>query len=115
MFLDNLLISAAFAQDDVAAAVGTQDAWISIIPFVLIFAVFYFLVIRPQQKRLTEQDKLVRSIKSGDRVVFSGGLHGKVVKVDEAAAQATIEIASGVEVLIDRDAIFSLEKKPENK
>ena len=111
--LDKLLISPAYAQDSLEQmeAVAGPSALVSIIPFVLIFAVFYFLVIRPQQKRLVEQDKLVRSIKAGDKIVFSGGIHGKVKKVDELAATAVVEIASGVELTIERDAILSLENK----
>ncbi|MCL2474354.1 MAG: preprotein translocase subunit YajC [Alphaproteobacteria bacterium] len=115
MFLDNLFVSMAYAQDATETIAEAQPIWLSMLPFILIFAVFYFLVIRPQQKRLVEQDKLIRSVKPGDRVILSGGIHGKIIKIDETAAQVTVEIASGVEILIDREAILSLENKSESK
>lgn len=109
-------VSSAFAQEAVAAVPDQTQAMMSYIPFVLIFAVFYFLVIRPQQKRLSEQDRMVKSLQKGDRVVTSSGIHGKVAKIDDSEpGQLILEIADGVQIKIDRDNIAGLEVKPEAK
>jgi len=79
-----------------SAAAGTGGAGgflISIMPLVLIFAVFYFLLIRPQQKKMKEHQAKVGSVKKNDEVVTGGGLVGKAVKVDDEFVE--IEIASG--------------------
>jgi preprotein translocase subunit YajC len=82
------------------------------LPFVLIFGVFYFLVIRPQQKKLADQDKMVKALQRGDRVVTSGGIHGKITKI-ENEGQLILEIAEGVQIKIERDNITALESKPQ--
>ncbi len=82
-----------------SAAAGSGGAGgflISIMPLVLIFAVFYFLLIRPQQKKMKEHQAKVGSVKKNDEVVTGGGLVGKAVKVDDIYVE--IEIASGVRV-----------------
>ena len=105
----NILVSAAMAQDVVPQ--GTEEpssAMMSYLPFVLIFGVFYFLVIRPQQKKLADQEKMIKALQRGDRVVTSGGIHGKISKI-EGDMQLMLEIADGVQIKIDRDNITALE------
>lgn len=109
--LSNVLVSAAYAQEAAPAPVTTQSALMNYLPFVLIFAVFYFLVIRPQQKRLADQEKMVKALQRGDRVVTSSGIHGKISKLDER--QLMLEVADGVEIKIDRENIAALETPPE--
>lgn len=82
------------------------------LPLILIFAVFYMLIIRPQQKKLDEQSKMIKALQRGDRVVTTGGIHGKVAQIEEGKT-ITLEIATGVEIKIDRDNIQALEAKPE--
>ncbi len=109
----DFIISSAFAQESVPAPQSGTDVLMNYLPFILIFLVFYVLVIRPQQKRLSEQDKMVRALKRGDRIVTSSGIHGKVAKIDEKDDFLMLEIAEGVQVKIDRSNVSSLEAKTE--
>jgi len=77
-----------------------------LIPFVLIFAIMYFLVIRPQQKRMKEQQALLASVKRGDEVTISGGMYGKVVQVEEKTV--LVEIARNTQVKFDKGAIQNI-------
>ncbi|WP_128892270.1 preprotein translocase subunit YajC [Erythrobacter sp. HKB08] len=84
---------------DFLSAAGAGEAppfWLQILPWVAIFAVFWFLLIRPQMRQQKEHREKIASIKKGDQVVTAGGLVGKVVKVDDDYAD--IEIAQGVRV-----------------
>ena len=98
-------ISQALAQD-AAAAPGGFDL-ISILPLVLIFVVFWFLLIRPQQKKMKEHRAMVAAVKRGDRIVTSGGIIGEIVKV-QSDTEVLVEIADGVRVRIQRPAISEI-------
>jgi preprotein translocase subunit YajC len=74
-----------------------------IIMLVVMFAIFYFLLIRPQQKRAKQHKELVNNLKAGDQVVTAGGIHGKIVAVQDALV--TLEIASNVRIKISRSSI----------
>jgi preprotein translocase subunit YajC len=83
-------------------------------PLVLIFIVFYFLMIRPQQKRQKAQQALVRAAKRGDRIVTAGGIMGVITKANDADNDVEVEIAQGVKVRIVRSAISEvLNRNPE--
>jgi preprotein translocase subunit YajC len=111
--LTHIFISSALAQDATAAAPeATQAAMMNYLPFILIFGVFYFLVIRPQQKKLSDQEKMIKALQRGDRVVTSGGIHGKIAKIEEEKF-VMLEIAEGVQVKIDRENVSALEAKPQ--
>lgn len=87
----------AYAQAAGAAQSGsTTGAIVSLLPLVLIFVVFYFLMIRPQQKRMKALQDAVGAVKKGDTVVTAGGLIGKVTKVDETEVE--IELGTNVKV-----------------
>ncbi|MGB9154057.1 MAG: preprotein translocase subunit YajC [Alphaproteobacteria bacterium] len=113
-----LFISSAWAQgpipqvQDAAPGImgGSQSALMGYLPFILIFAVFYFLVIRPQQKKFDEQNKMVKALQRGDRVVAVGGIHGKITKL-EGDDLLIVEIAEGVQIKIDRTSVQGLEAK----
>jgi preprotein translocase subunit YajC len=75
----------------------------TLIFFGLIFVVFYFMILRPQQKRTKERQKMLEAIKKGDKVITSGGIHGKVVSIDEKSA--LIEVDDNVKLKFDRTAI----------
>ncbi len=96
-----MLIAPAFAQG--ASADGGSSFLIQLLPLVLIFAVFYFLLIRPQQKRVKEHKAMVAAVQRGDRVVTAGGIQGKVARVDEDTV--TVEIAPEITVKIVRDTL----------
>lgn len=87
------------------------DAFTMLIPFVLIIVMMYFLILRPQQKRMREHQDLVKNLRRGDTVVTSGGLVGKVTKVGEE--QIEVEIADGVRVRQVRSMISGVRAKGE--
>lgn len=102
-----MFISTAFAQD--AAGGG---AMVQILPLILIFVVFYFLLIRPQQKKARQHREMVAGLKRGDRVVTGGGLHATVAKVEDEAT-VILEIAPNVRVKAQRHTIAELAARPE--
>jgi len=102
-----MLISPAYAQ---AASPGGGDFFISLLPLILIFAVFYFLLIRPQQRKVKEHRALVDSLKRGDQVLTSGGIFGKITKVEENTVN--VEIAKDVQVQVQRSTIADVVNKP---
>ena len=84
-----------------------------IVLLVLIFAIMYFLLIRPQQKRVKEHQKMVEGLRRGDEVVTQGGLIGKVTKVHEDSGEVMVEIAEGVKVRVVRQTIAQVKSKTE--
>lgn len=104
-------ISTAYAQgaDD---AVGGGGGLIQLLPLVLIFVVFWFLLIRPQQKKMKQHKSMVEGLRRGDRIVTGGGLIGTVTKViDDSEAQ--VELAEGVRVRVLRHTIQDIVNKSE--
>ena len=105
-----MFITPAYAQ---SAAAG-PSAITSLLPFILIFVIMWFLLIRPQQKRLKEHREMIAAIKRGDKIITAGGLIGKVTAVGtENSDEVTIEIASGVKVVAVKSMITSVVNKPE--
>ncbi len=86
-----------------AAAPAGDAGFASLIPLVLIMVIFYFLLIRPQQKKLKEHKAMVEATKKGDSVVTGGGIFGKVTDVKDDIL--IVEIADGVKVKVKRDTI----------
>ncbi len=84
-----------------------------IIPLLLIFAIMYFLLIRPQQKKLKEHQAMVAALRRGDRVITQGGVVGKVTKVKDDDNEIEVEIASGVNVRVVRSTIATVLNKTE--
>ena len=89
------IINLAFAQT--AQATGGQSFIIQLLPLILIFVVFYFLLIRPQQKRVKQHKEMVSSLKVGNQIITSGGILAKRVKVDDDNF-ITVSISEGVAV-----------------
>lgn len=85
----------------------------SLIPLILIFGIMYFLLIRPQQKKLKEHQMMVVALRRGDQVITQGGIMGKVVKVKDDVAEVEVEIASGVTVRVIRSTIATVVNKTE--
>ncbi|MGE4063556.1 MAG: preprotein translocase subunit YajC [Rhodospirillaceae bacterium] len=102
-------ISPAFAQ--AAGAAGQPNAFMSFLPLLLIFVVFYFLLIRPQQKKLKEHRAMLTALRRGDRIVTNGGIIGLVTKVEDR--ELIVEIADGVRVHVARDMVASVVSKTE--
>ena len=105
-----MLITPAYAQ---AAAGGDANSMLmSLLPFALIFVIMYFLILRPQQKKVKDHAELVKNIRRGDTVVTSGGLVGKVTKVVDDD-QIEFEISDGVRVRQMRQMISGVRSKGE--
>jgi preprotein translocase subunit YajC len=75
----------------------------TLIFFALIFVIFYFMILRPQQKRAKERQKLLESLKKGDKVITSGGLHGKIVNVDEKTI--LLDVGDNLKLKFERSAV----------
>jgi len=105
-----MLISPAFAQ--VPGLGGDGGMLMSLLPFILIFVIMYFLILRPQQKRAKEHTELVKNLRRGDTVITSGGLMGKVTKVVDDE-QIEVEIADGVRVRQVRAMVTGVRAKGE--
>ena len=101
----------AYAQG--APGVGGPGPIMTIVPFILIFAIMYFMVIRPQQKKAKDHRELLGKLKKNDEVMTSGGIYGKVVDLKETVV--TIEVAPNVRIRVARPqiaAVLSAEKAP---
>ena len=83
------------------------------VPFILIFVIMWFLIIRPQQRRVRAHQEMIKNVRRGDTVVTSGGIIGKVTKVVEDAADVEVEIAGGVRVKVARAMISEVRAKSE--
>ncbi|MCY3986503.1 MAG: preprotein translocase subunit YajC [Candidatus Dadabacteria bacterium] len=79
------------------------SAFSAILPFIIIFALFYFLIIRPQQRQSRERKNMLAEVKRGDSVITTGGMHGRVISVD--GDDLTVEIAKGVNIRMVRSGI----------
>ena len=103
-----MFISSAFAQTAPAAAAGgdMQSTLMYMLPLVLMFVVLYFVMIRPQMKKQKEHKAMIDALAKGDEVATAGGLLGKVVKLADNAV--TLEIATGVEVQLQRSAVVQV-------
>ncbi len=102
----DFFITPAWAQ---AAAGGTASTLTTILPLVLIFVVFYFLLIRPQTKRAKEHREMVGKLASGDEVVTNGGILGRISDVSESFV--TLEVAAGVAIRVQKVQIAQLMPK----
>jgi preprotein translocase subunit YajC len=106
-----MFVSTAFAQEAMPGA-GAPDAMLQLLPIVLIFVVFYFLLIRPQQKKVKQHKEMLGALRRGDRIVTGGGIIGTITKVvDDDEVQ--VEIAEGVRVRVQRPAISGVLAKTE--
>jgi preprotein translocase subunit YajC len=83
------------------------------VPFILIFVIMWFLIIRPQQRRVKLHQEMIKNVRRGDTIVTSGGIIGKVTKVTEDAADIEVEIADGVKVKVARAMISDVRSKSE--
>lgn len=103
MSLLDFLIPAAHAQ---AAGGAAPNVWLQLIPLVLLFVVFWFLLIRPQMKRQKEHRQMVEKLAKGDEAVTSGGIAGRIEEVGESFI--TVEIADGVRVKVQKGAVNAI-------
>ena len=103
-----MFVTPAYAQD----AGGAAGAFASFVPLILIFAIMYFLLIRPQPKKLKEHKAMVEALRRGDQIVTQGGIIGKVTKVKEDG-ELEVEISEGVKVRVLRHTVAAVLSKTE--
>jgi len=101
-----LLLMQPSGQDGGSGLVST------LVMFGLIFLIFYFMIIRPQQKRQRERQKLLEALKKGDKIVTGGGLHGTIVGMEEKTV--LVQIADGVKVKVDRGSVAAVTREGES-
>lgn len=103
-----MFITEALAATETAAAAATAAAEPSpmtgfLIQLILVFAIFYFILIRPQQKKMRERDEMLNAIQPKDEIITGGGVYGKVIKADGDVL--TVEIAEGVRIKVSRSSV----------
>ena len=100
----DFFISNAYAQD-----AATSGGLMSFLPLIVIFAVFYFMLIRPQMKRSKEHKQLVSQLAKGDEVITNGGLLGRITDVSDSFV--TLEVADNIKIKIQRQAVANVMPK----
>src|SRR5437016_237162 len=105
------MLPALLAQAQSPAPTGPGGGIGFFVPFIFIFIIMYFVIIRPQKKRQEQQQKLVASIKTGDRVVTNGGIHGLISNVKETTV--IVKVADNVKVEMEKSAIATVLKSAE--
>jgi preprotein translocase subunit YajC len=108
--MELLVITPAFAQG--LGGGGSGDLVLQLVPFLLIFVIMYFLIIRPQQRRVKEHQELVKNVRRGDTIVTTGGIVGKVTKATDDP-EIEVEIADGVRVKLVRTMISEVRTRGE--
>ena len=105
-----MFITPAYAQ---AAGGAASNPIMQFLPLILIFAIMYFLMIRPQQKKAKQHRAMVEALRRGDQVITQGGVIGKVSRVKEGENEVEVEIAEGVKVRIVKSTIVQVLNKTE--
>jgi preprotein translocase subunit YajC len=105
-----MLISPAYAQPVTGA--GGGDLFVSVLPLILIFVVFYFLLIRPQQQKMKAHRQMIENLKKGDQVLTAGGIIGRITRV-EADNALMVEIAPNITVKVARGTVSDVLNKPQ--
>lgn len=100
------MTSIAYAMGQGGAAGGQGGGFSAFVPLILMFAIFYFLLIRPQQKKTKQHRELLSNIKKGDRIITGGGIHGRVTGITESTL--TVEIADKVRIKINRGSVSAV-------
>lgn len=103
-----MFVTPAYAQ--AAGGAGGAGAIAQFVPLLLIFVIMYFLILRPQQKRMKEQRNMIAELKRGDQVVTQGGIIGKITDVKDD--EVTVEIAQGVKIRVVRATIAQVVSQP---
>jgi preprotein translocase subunit YajC len=107
-----MLISPAYAQSSGMSGMMDQSAVLQFLPLALIFVVFYFLLIRPQQQKQKQHKTMIDALRRGDRIVTGGGVLGTVSKV-VGPEEVEVDIATGVRIRVLRSTIASVLAKPD--
>ncbi len=108
--MPNTLLSLLLFAPPVAGQ-AAPNPLIQIVPLVLIFIVFYFFMIRPQQKKQKDREKVLDSLKRGDKVITIGGAHGTVAGIDTEKKTVLVQVSDSTKITFDRTAIANIEKQ----
>ncbi len=106
MILSSVILMAG--SGEAGAAQGAGGGLLGFLPFLLIIAVIYFMMIRPQAKRQKDQAKMRNELKQGDKVVTIGGIHGTIAGVREKDNSLIVKISDNTKIIIDRAAVSSV-------
>ena len=93
-------------------AAGGNSSWMTMLMFGAIIVVFYFFMIRPQQKKQKAVQEARNSMKTGDKVITAGGIHGKIKEVNDT--NFIVEVAEGVKIKVDKNSVFAVTDAPNN-
>ncbi len=104
------MINTAYAMGQAGAPAGQAGGFTAFVPLILMFVIFYFLLIRPQQKKAKEHQNMVNNLKKGDRIITSGGVHGTITSLGDTTV--SLEIAENVKIKINRGNVGGLMQKP---
>lgn len=105
------MISTAYAMGQAGASGSPAGGgFTAFVPLILMFVIFYFLLIRPQQKKAKEHQNMVNSLKKGDKIITSGGVHGTIISLGDTTV--SLEIAENVKIKINRGNVAALSQKP---
>jgi preprotein translocase subunit YajC len=97
------------AQTPAASPASPGGGFSFMVPFIFLFVIMYFIMIRPQQRRQKEQQKLISALKTGDRVVTSSGIHGLIANVKDSTV--IVKVADNVKIEMDKAAIANVAKE----
>lgn len=106
-----MFVTPAYAQS--AGAPGGPDLIMSLLPFVLIFVIMYFLIIRPQRTQMKKREEMLNNVRRNDTVVTGGGIVGKVTKVFENEGELEVEIAQGTKIRVMKSMLADVRVKGE--
>jgi preprotein translocase subunit YajC len=98
------------AEGEAAAAQAAPNAFMQMVPLLLVFVVFYFLLIRPQQKKMRDQQEMLKALKNGDQVVTSSGIIGKITNIADSIV--TLEISEAVRIQLLKSQVAQVVKGP---
>jgi preprotein translocase subunit YajC len=106
-----IILAAPQAPGSGGEAPSGSGALVSFLPLVAIFAIFYFLIIRPQSKKQKETQKMLSALKKGDRIVTIGGIHGVIQKIKEGTATVIVRVDENTALEFSRSAVSSVESQ----
>ena len=105
------MLNALLAQAQSPAPTGPSGGFGFFVPFIFIFIIMYFVMFRPQKKRQEQQQKLIASLKTGDRVVTNGGIHGLISNVKDTTV--IVKVADNVKIEMEKSAVTTVLKSAE--
>ncbi|MCZ2328579.1 preprotein translocase subunit YajC [Bartonella sp. F02] len=111
MFITNAYAQAAGAQT--VGSFSSKELLTSVFPFILIFVIMYFLIIRPQRAQMKKRQEMLNAVRRGDTVVTGGGVVGKVMKVNDASGELEVEISEGIRIHVLRSTLSDVRVKGE--